>query len=405
MLRTRRLPPISPELSAPPVTLGRVRPALKSGLLAVWRDRDTLQIGIDPRRAVALTGMSDAAWVISLLDGSRDRAQVIAAASDRGIPAQLADRVLTLLAAGGALDDFPAGTYRVLPRPLRTQLAPELAAASLAHGDGDGGARTLARRRAAHVRILGCGRLVAGIAGILATSGIGLVDIANAAEPGLGTGGPGAGSELPGGAVSAPSAVSAPREWLGVPADDGLADPNRTPPAAPARRRRSRPAASRARGTTGKPISPAKAYATRPDLAVLTGIPVPELAASLMRARIPHLAASAGEAIGIVGPLVIPGKSACLRCLDLARTDRDPAWPLILAQLAGRQPDPPACDAALAAAVCAQATAQVLAFIDRPSQAGPVTNGTLELVLPGWQWRRRTWPPHGDCTCGRRTLG
>ncbi len=144
---------------------------------------------------------------------------------------------------------------------------------------------------------------------------------------------------------------------------------------------------------------------TRPDLAVLTGTPDRELAAWLMRDQIPHLAASAGEAIGVVGPLVLPARSACLRCLDLTRTDRDPAWPLILAQLAGRQPDPPACDAALAAAVAAQAAAQALAFIDRTDRrAGPVTNGTLELVLPSWQWRRRTWLPHRDCACGRRPL-
>ena len=136
---------------------------------------------------------------------------------------------------------------------------------------------------------------------------------------------------------------------------------------------------------------------------MLVGVTDPELAVRLMRERIPHLAASASEAIGVVGPLVIPGRSACLRCLDLARTDRDPAWPLILAQLAGRQPDPPACDAALAAAVAAQAAAQALAFTDRPDQPGPVTNGTLELVLPAWQWRRRTWAPHLECACGRRT--
>ena len=330
-----------------------MRPALKPGLLPVWRDRDTLQIGIDPRRAVALTGMADAAWVISLLDGSRDRAQVIAAARDRGMPAGLADRVLTLLAAGGALDDFPAGTYRVLSRQLRARLAPELAATSLAHGYGDGGARALARRRAAHVRVLGGGRLEPAITAILAASGIGQVDGGDArpAEPaptepaqGAGPGGPGPGGD------------------------------NR-----------------------------ARARVTRPDLVVLVGVTDPELAARLMQERIPHLAASASEAIGVVGPLVIPGRSACLRCLDLARTDRDPAWPLILAQLAGRQPDPPACDASLAAAVAAQAAAQALAFTDRPDQPGPVTNGTLELVLPGWQWRRRTWPPHPDCTCGRHS--
>jgi hypothetical protein len=88
-------------------------------------------------------------------------------------------------------------------------------------------------------------------------------------------------------------------------------------------------------------------------------------------------------------------------CQDLTRADRDPAWPLILAQLEGRAPDPLACDAPLAAAVAAQAAAQVLAFIDRPPSASAVTNGTLELVLPGWQWRRRTWMPHQDCSCSR----
>ena len=347
-----------------------MRPALKPGLLPVWRDRDTLQIGIDPRRAVALTGMADAAWVISLLDGSRDRAQVIAAARDRGMPAELADRVLTLLAAGGALDDFPAGTYRVLSRQLRARLAPELAATSLAHGYGDGGARALARRRAAHVRVLGGGRLEPAITAILAASGIGQVDGGDArpAEP-------------------------APAEPAPAPAAQAPAAP-----ALPARAGRARAG----RGQAGRG-QPGQAPVTRPDLVVLVGITDPELAARLMRELIPHLAASASEAIGVVGPLVLPGRSACLRCLDLARTDRDPAWPLILAQLAGRQPDPPACDASLAAAVAAQAAAQALAFTDRPDQPGPVTNGTLELVLPGWQWRRRTWPPHQDCTCGRHS--
>jgi hypothetical protein len=375
-----------------------VRPALKPGLLPVWRDRDTLQIGIDPRRAVALTGMAGAAWVISLLDGSRDRAQVIAAAGDRGMPAQLADRVLTLLAAGGALDDFPTGTYRVLPRQLRALLAPELAAASLAHGDSDGGARTLARRRAAHVRIMGSGRLELGIAGILTESGIGRVDSTAAPDREADTQAPGAGVLGRGTDTQAPGADARGRELAGTTPGRGrgLAA---TPPgrvrgpagtrSGPARERAAREHTTRARGT-------------RPDLAVLIGIPDPELAARLMRERIPHLAVSASEAIGVVGPLVLPGRSACLRCLDLARTDRDPAWPLILAQLASRQADPPACDAALAAAVAAHASAQALAFIDRPAQAGPVTNGTLELVLPGWQWRRRTWPPHLDCACGRR---
>jgi hypothetical protein len=301
-----------------------VRPALKPGLLPVWRDRDTLQIGIDSRRAVALTGMANAAWVITLLDGSRDRLQVIEAAAGHGIPAETTERVLALLAAAGALDDFPAGTLRVLPQPVRVRLAPELAAVSLARQDGDGGARTLARRLAAQIWVHGGGRVAASLASLLTASGVGRVSHAG----------------------SAPAA--------------------------------------------------------RPDLAILVGRPGMDLRADLMRRQVPHLATSADEAIGIVGPLVLPGRSACLRCLDLTRTDRDPAWPLILAQLVGRPPEPLACDAPLAAAVAAHAAAQALGFIDQPAEAAAAVNGTLELVLPSWQWRRRTWPAHPDCGCDRR---
>jgi bacteriocin biosynthesis cyclodehydratase domain-containing protein len=266
----------------------------------------------------------------------------------------------------------------VLPRQLRALLAPELAAASLAHGDSDGGARTLARRQAAHVRIMGGGRLEPGITRILTASGIGRVDNADALGRGTDTPGQGADGRGQGADARGRGSATTPSGQVRGPAG------TRSSPA-----RAAREHTTRARGT-------------RPDLAVLIGIPGPELAARLMRERIPHLAVSASEAIGVVGPLVLPGRSACLRCLDLARTDRDPAWPLILAQLASRPADPPACDAALAAAVAAHATAQALAFIDRPAQASPVTNGTLELVLPAWQWRRRTWPPHLDCACGRR---
>jgi hypothetical protein len=64
------------------------------------------------------------------------------------------------------------------------------------------------------------------------------------------------------------------------------------------------------------------------------------------------------------------------------------------------QPDPVGCDAPLATAVAAQAAFQALALIDRAGFADAVTNGTLELVLPGWQWRRGTWLPHPRCSRG-----
>jgi bacteriocin biosynthesis cyclodehydratase domain-containing protein len=404
-------------------------------LLPVWRDRDTLQIGIDSRRAVALTGMADAAWVISLLDGSRDRAQVIQVAAEHGIPAETADRVLTLLATAGALDDFPVGTLRLLSQPLRTRLASELATVSLARRDADGGARTLARRLAAQVRVHGGGRVAMNIASLLTTSGIGCVTRAvpppgkadarsgDNADARRGDEAPPAdaersrtsprgktprgktprgktpGGKTPGGKTPSPN-TSPGKTPPGKAASDktpvslapvGMAVAGKKPA-------RKKPAAKK---PTAK--APVAAPLPIPDLAILAGRHSLEFRAALMRQRIPHLATSAEEAIGIVGPLVIPGRTACLRCLDLHRTDRDPAWPLILAQLGERESEPPACDAPLAAAVAAHAAAQALAFIDRPAEAaeaGAAVNGTLELVLPTWQWRRRTWPPHPDCNCG-----
>lgn len=344
-------------VSVPAGTLPVVRPALKSGLLAVWRDQDTLQIGIDPRRATALTGIPQIAWLIGLLDGSRDRTQVITAAQQRGLPADAAERVLTLLAAAGVLDDFPAETLRAVPAQLRTRLAAELATASLARRDCDGGAAVLARRRAASVRIYGTARIGPAIADILVAAGVGrvcgpAVARAGAHNPAAEAGGWGR-----------PSAAASGIEISG-PAQDAV---GKSPP---------------------------------PSLAVLTQRLPPEQVDRLIRGRLPHLAVSATEAIGVVGPLVLPGRSACLRCLDFTRTDYDPAWPLILAQLRGRQPDPPACDAALTAAVAAQAAAQALAFLDRSPEPPAAVNGTLEMELPGWQWRRRTWPPHRACICG-----
>jgi bacteriocin biosynthesis cyclodehydratase domain-containing protein len=338
-------------------TLPTVRPALKAGLRPVWRDRETVQIGIDPRRAVALTGMGDAAAVIGLLDGSRDRDQVIVSARERGVPAPVTERILNLLAAAGVLDDFPVAALAALSQDQRHRLRAELASAALARGYSDAGAAVLARRDAARVQIYGPGRIAGTLTDILTTSGVGNVTTCDdvhlpdcetdrETDREAGGSGPAGGWRRDGG-------------WR----------------------------------QDGRPLLP--------DLAILIGYHQPELAGWLMRARVAHLALAAEEAIGIVGPLVRPGRTSCLHCLHLTRSDLDPAWPLILAQLMGSPASPAACDAALAASVAAQAATQALTFLDRYPAPAPAENGTLELELPHWQWRRRTWPRHPACPCLR----
>ena len=304
-----------------------MRPALRAGLRPLWRDEETVQIGVDPRRALAISGARGAAHVIRLLDGSRSREEIVAEASQRGVPIPVAERVLTLLAVAGAVIDFPAEALRSMSRELRLHLAPVLAAASLSSQDADGGVRLLARRSATVIQVRGSGLIADLVVDLLIRSGV---------------------------AASVADAQRTVRDQA-------------------------------------------------PELTVLVGYRPPEELAQLHRQRLTHLAVCTSEAIGVVGPLVQPGQTACLRCLDHARADRDPAWPLILAQLPASRMDATASDPVLATAVAAQAAAQALAFADRPGADAVTANGTLELALPTWQWRRRTWRPHKACTCGSWT--
>lgn len=137
-----------------------------------------------------------------------------------------------------------------------------------------------------------------------------------------------------------------------------------------------------------------------PDVVVLaTDAPVDQdRRSALHSAGCPHLAVRVGAGHGVVGPFVLPGRTSCLSCADLYRRDRDPAWPALAVQLTvppRRGTPSEAVAAALAGALAAQ---QVLAHLDGDEPAA--VDGTLELRLPDWRFRRRSWPPHPDCDCG-----
>jgi hypothetical protein len=96
-----------------------------------------------------------------------------------------------------------------------------------------------------------------------------------------------------------------------------------------------------------------------------------------------------------VGPLVIPGRTSCVRCADLHRTDADPAWPQVLSQLTQTAlPQNPA----LLAWAAQTAVVQGLAFLSgsQPESAG----ATLELTDRDYRMRWRSWPAHSGCGCG-----
>ena len=127
----------------------------------------------------------------------------------------------------------------------------------------------------------------------------------------------------------------------------------------------------------------------------------------------------AGADRAVVGPLVVPGRSACLRCLELHRTDRDPGWPGVAAQLAAPAPTPRG-ESALTALAAALPRLQVACWLDdrrrtpasvgrhpdrhaagRARPPGGPGRGTRAAAAPGWLHRL----PAADATAADRRTG
>jgi len=140
-----------------------------------------------------------------------------------------------------------------------------------------------------------------------------------------------------------------------------------------------------------------------PDLVVLAdgAASDPVQVAALHADGTAHLPVRLRDGTGIVGPLVLPGRTTCLGCLELERCARDPGWPTVSAQLVGA---PGHADPACVAATVGLATAQALAALDAVAGPGaepvPTADATLELDVDRGALMRRDWSPHPSCGCG-----
>lgn len=118
------------------------------------------------------------------------------------------------------------------------------------------------------------------------------------------------------------------------------------------------------------------------------------MAAGLTVDSIAHLTVSTGVARAVIGPLVLPGRSACLNCLDRIRADLDPGWaPPIGHDLTAEPPSP-----VLAAAAATLAAEQALDYLDGADRPAAV-DATLEWFSGTYLARRRSWRRHPECGC------
>ncbi|ARC56332.1 hypothetical protein AS850_04480 [Frondihabitans sp. 762G35] len=86
----------------------------------------------------------------------------------------------------------------------------------------------------------------------------------------------------------------------------------------------------------------AESVAVRPPpvlgVAVSHHVHDPQVTGAWLRRDVPHLCVVMGDRSTRVGPVVVPGATACAHCLDLHRSEVDPGWGVIAGQLWGRRP-------------------------------------------------------------------
>lgn len=130
-----------------------------------------------------------------------------------------------------------------------------------------------------------------------------------------------------------------------------------------------------------------------PMIVVVHRLLEPRRAALLMASEIAHLPIElAGDRVH-VGPLVIPGHTACLTCDHTRRTELDPSWPLLAAQMIGGEA--PATDPALVI----EAAVLAARLLRMPPDETP--ESSLSVTVSSAH-ARRVWHvhrPHAQCSC------
>lgn len=143
------------------------------------------------------------------------------------------------------------------------------------------------------------------------------------------------------------------------------------------------------------------------DLAVLTDYLVadPRVVRELHDGGVPHLAVRVRDGTGLIGPLVIPGVTSCLRCADLHRSDRDAAWPAVAAQLCDTVGTADRATVMATAALALREVDHVVRAVHSDADRGvwaqpPSTlDTTLEFDVATGSIVARRWSRHPKCRC------
>ncbi len=125
--------------------------------------------------------------------------------------------------------------------------------------------------------------------------------------------------------------------------------------------------------------------------AVLVNSPQPPVLTARAHARrdLPYLVVASSDGAVNVGPLVVPGHTPCIACVELHHRDAVPMWRDFGADTAP-------IEATLRELAASVASCQVMQFLD--GSTGSAHGATIQLRAP-FHMRRRVWREHASCGC------
>ena len=124
----------------------------------------------------------------------------------------------------------------------------------------------------------------------------------------------------------------------------------------------------------------------------------PRLSGALLSRDTPHLPLVVDGSGIRVGPLVVPGVTGCLHCVDLHRIDQDPAWPVLATQLLEQSAPEPAPTLMLeAAALAARFITGSASTLHGRSAPGTGVSVSVLAADVRREWQRHQ--PHPSCGC------
>ena len=114
---------------------------------------------------------------------------------------------------------------------------------------------------------------------------------------------------------------------------------------------------------------------------------------------VPHLAVTFETEFASVSPLVVPGRGPCLYCLEQARIDQDASWPVVASQLVNQSQR---FDDSASRLFCAGLAIQkILAHLDDLGgfQQTEKELAGYRLALATGSVHKFTWAKHSACSC------